>query len=207
MKALKKGDIVPLKYSKKARHRVICGLNWDPLEQGPGLLQKITAGQRNRDTYDLDLFCYMFDDDKDFADGVSGKPDETIDDSGNVYHSGDDTSGTGEELDDELVSVELRELPDYITHIVFVAEIQSDHSFADVLNPYIRVADGLTEQDLLIQDLRDGGDFTACVFARLFKNEGTWMLHYIGDYKYGFDIVDWIEDVKPYLSLEPGLAI
>jgi stress response protein SCP2 len=197
--SIQPGESTELQVTQQARHRFICGLNWDPIEEGPGIIQKLTAGEKNVVSYDLDLMCLMYNEEGEFVDGVTGKPDETIDESGMVYHSGDDTSGLGHEVDDEVVSVELKELPDYIHHIFFVAEIQSDHEFADVLNPYIRISDAITENDFLVLDLRKGTEHTACIFARVHRQDGKWILHNISEYRVGAYVEDWIEELKKYI--------
>ena len=197
---MQKGEINELRITKEARWRFTCGLNWDPIETAPGLGEALRARGRNVSSYDLDLMCLMYNEEGEFVDGVSGKPDETADQSGKVYHSGDDTTGHGDAFDDEQVSVELLDLPDYIHHIVFVAEIQSAHTFADVINPEIHIQDSMSSCDLLSQKLGDGGENTACVFARVFRREGTWMLHYIGDYLNGSEIEDWTIALQKYLD-------
>lgn len=180
------GETLPLHYTREARHRVLCGLNWDP---GDG------------ETYDLDLACVMYGADGEAVDGVSAKPDETMDSSGKVYHSGDDTGGEGDRTDDEAISVELKDLPDYIHHIVFVGEIQSAHTFGDIKNPSMRIADGKTNDDQLHTPLNapEGKSKTAFVFARLSRKDDDWTITNIGEFFNGEDIEDWIDYLKRYL--------
>lgn len=187
-----KGQTVPLAYTKEARHRIVCGLNWDP--------QDSTEAEYN--PFDLDLACVMYDAEKSPVDGVSAKADETIDSSGKVYHSGDDTSGEGNRTDDEAISVELRELPDYIHHIVFIAEIQSQHNFGKLHNPSMRIADGKSNENQLFGDLggREGRDKTAYIFARIGRGANGWELTYIDQYVNGDEVEDWIEYLKRYLG-------
>lgn len=200
---LQPGEHTELKITQQARHRVICGLRWDPMEQGPGIGERLKGiGGHNVKSYDLDLFCVMYNDDGEFVDGVSGEPAESADDSGKVYHSGDDTSGHGDN-DDEQISVELKDLPDYIHHIVFVAEIQSAHTFGDVVNPEIRIADGMTDDDILLVSLGRGADSerSACVFAHIYRQGEGWMLHHISDYLDVSDVGDWTKRLTGYISV------
>jgi len=179
-----KGETVPLFVTQQAKRRVICGLQWDSLND-------------KKYAFDLDLACILFDADKECVDGVSGKPDETIDQSGAVYHTGDDTTGAGEG-DDEQVSIELLNLPEEVQTVVFLVEIQSNHGFADIRNPIVRIADGMTDRSQLHVSL-EGGDNTACVFASISRRNDGWLLHYIGDYIKGGDIEDWVEKLQEYL--------
>ncbi len=197
-----KGETLPLHYTKEARHRIVCGLNWDPLESDVGRIEKLKNLGQNIESFDLDLACVMYDADKEVVDGVSAKPDETVDESGKVYHSGDDTSGEGDGVDDEAISVELKELPDYIHHIVFLAEIQSLHSFDDIINPSMRIADGKTDDEQLTSSLAtpEGAGKNAYVFARISREGGDWKLTCIEEFFDGHDIEDWIEHLKRYLA-------
>jgi tellurium resistance protein TerD len=200
---IQKGEHAELLVTQEARHRVTCGLSWDPMKTGPALGERLKGLQgHNIKSYDLDLICVMYDAEGTFVDGVSGKPDETIDDSGHVYHTGDDTSGVGDD-DDEQVSIELKDLPDYIHHIFFVAEIQCAHSFGDIINPEMRITDAMTHQDLIKEPLghSTGSGNSACVFMHLYRGDGQWMMHYIDDYMDISDVADWTEQLKSYISV------
>ena len=192
---MNKGDIVPLEYSREARHRVVCGLNWDARERRAGLMEKLRGVGHNVETHDLDLACVMYGADGEFLDGVSGRPDENADQSGKVYHSGDDTTGTGD-LDDEAISVELRDLPADIRHVIFVVEMQSKHTFADVDIPTVSIADGKTHK-VQFEAIMEGPR-TAFVFGRLVRQGEDWLFHYIGDYYDSADVVDWVDTLQQY---------
>jgi tellurium resistance protein TerZ len=203
MEPLTKGQHVPLKYTPEARHRILCGLSWDPLDINPSLGDRIrlqTKGH-NVDTFDLDLACVMYDAEGQAVDGVSGRPDEIVDLSGKVYHSGDDESGVGEN-DDEQISVELKDLPENIHHIVFVVEIQSAHTFDEVNSPEARIADGMNNENQLFARLNNPAsqNMTAYVFARIYRNKQRWMLHYIDEYLDGTKVGDWIKALQKYLA-------
>lgn len=192
---LAKGDIVPLQYSRTARQRILIGLNWDARENRAGLVEKVKGIGHNVETHDMDLACVLYGADGAFLDGVSGRPEETIDQSGHIYHSGDDTTGTGD-LDDESISVELLDMPTDVHHIVFVAEMQSKHTFDDVADPAIRLADGKTDQNQFIADL--SGPYTAFIFGRIFLHDGAWFFHYIGESMMGEDVADWVDTLQKY---------
>lgn len=201
---IQKGERAELQVTQKARHRITCGLSWDPMQTGPSIGERLKSiSGHNVKSYDLDLTCIMYDAEGEFVDGVSGKPDETIDDSGKVYHTGDDVSGVGKD-DDEQVSVELKDLPDYIHHIFFVVEIQSAHTFGDVINPEIRITDAMTNQDLIkapIGQSTEAHHSSACVFMHLYRENEQWMMHYIDDYMDVSDVADWTEKLKDYISV------
>lgn len=202
-----KGHIEPLKYSEVAKERVVIGLRWDPNLKAVKTNKVVRAVRggimgENDNAYDLDIACVMYDSYKEAIDGVSGRADETIDRSGHVYHSGDDMSGHGDH-DDEAISIELKEFPDDVEHIVFVVEIQSGHTFGEVNTPEVRIADAKTDEDqfFIPLDEQEGSDEnTAFVFARVFKQNNQWMIHYIGDYLIGEDVEDWIDTLDRYIG-------
>lgn len=201
-----KGHIEPLKYTEYAKNRIVVGLRWDPNEKAvitSGVVRAVREKMmgENDNAYDLDLACVMYDAYNEAIDGVSGRADETIDRSGHVYHSGDDMSGHGDH-DDEAISVELKDFPDDVHHIVFVVESQGGHTFGEINMPEVRIADAKTDEDqffISLDEQADGADKTAYVFARLFRKNGQWMIHYIGDYYIGEDIEDWIDTLDQYL--------
>ncbi|GEM_PF-298373 len=202
MRVPAKGQTVPLFYTKEARHRVMCAINWDPGVEEVSKLEKMKNREQNLISSDIDLACVMFSKDKEAVDGVSAKPDEAIDASGKVYHTGDDTTGEGDQLDDEAISVELRDLPDHIWHIVFLAEIQSRHTFKELRNPAMRFADGKTDTNQLTASLTadEGKDCGAYIFSRISRKGEGWSLTFIDDYLDGNKIEDWLEHLKRYLG-------
>lgn len=197
----KKGESVPLHYTKEARRRIVCGLNWDPLSEDPSHEERLKAAGIDTSGFDLDLACVAFSKDKEAVDGVSAQPEENVDESGKIYHSGDDTSGEGDRVDDEAISVELKDLPDYIHHIVFMAEIQSSHHFEDILNPSMRIADGKTNQTQLKTKMNcdAGRDKNGHVFACITRRGDDWMLTNINEYFVSGEVEDIIAYLKRYL--------
>lgn len=207
-----KGATGPLQYSKQGRQRVTVGISWDTPEIMPerpeAFVSAMDEGTSDYDTnldvtvgfvqeiYDLDLVCLIFDEEKDLIDAVSPSPQENVDLSGAIYHSGDDTAGVSAG-DDEQISVELATLPDHIHHMVFLAIIQSGHTFGQVLNAECRVADGKTDSNSLLfsmgQNDREGNDCTACMMVSLHRGEeeGEWHIKHIAEYKVDKEIEDW----------------
>ncbi len=189
---LSKGEQAPLLVTKTARHRMLCGLNWNPINDGA-------------ENADLDLMCALYTGGNEFIDAISGTPNESRDETGHVYHSGDNTSGEGSSYDDEQISVELRDMPDEIRQIIFFAEIQSAHTFENINAPALRIADAASNDDLFQVNLdqAEGADKTAYVFARVFCHDNNWIVQYIGEYINGAEIEDWIDTLEQFLPVEP----
>lgn len=203
---IQKGASEPLEYTKKARHRITCGLSWDIKVRNRGFLEKlVTLSTKKQEvkTYDLDLACVMYDGNGAFVDGVSSRPDEAIDMSGAVYHSGDDDTGRGGR-DDEQISVELVNLPENIHNVVFIVEVQSKgRNLGTVGTAEIRVADGMNDKDqfaLLMGATPESADKTACVPLRIYRKGGEWMIQHISAYYNSAEVADWIEEAKKFIA-------
>lgn len=207
-----KGDRVPLNISESGKRRVHIGIGWDVREETERK-RKLFSGstsasasdntyvQMNVEQYDMDLIALIFDENGTLVDAVSPEMDEEMDQSGHIYHSGDNDTGRGD-FDDEIISVELLGLPDYINHIVFLVIAQSGHTFGRILGAEARIADGKTDENRLKIKLgQDGGEnSTACIFAQIHKRGEEWLLHNISEYRMDKDIEDWAAEIAPYIQ-------
>lgn len=194
MPALEKGQHGPLNVTKQARHRIFAGLGWDPKEKA-SLMEKAKALVGGPKTWhDLDLSCYMYDSNKALVDSVTAKADKHIDQTGNIYHSGDNVAGLGEG-DDEQISVELIHLPENIHHIVFTVTIKTGHTFSDINSPEIRLADGYSGHEFLSLPLSvpEGRDKSGFIFAHIYRSEDSdgWALHNISQFLDADDMQKW----------------
>lgn len=202
MARIAKGDTVPLNVTQQARHRVFVGLGWDPNEN-VGLADKVQEklGLKHNH-HDLDLSCYIYGADKRYISHVSTESGRETDQTGKIYHSGDNVEGVGDG-DDEQISVELKDLDEAIQAIVFKASIKSGHSFSEVTEPEIRLVDGYSDHNFLhvALDHTEGNDKSAFVFVSLIKNvEGVWTVKHISEF---VDIPadgKWSDILKAYIS-------
>ncbi len=201
MPKLSKGQITPLNVTQESRHRIFVGLGWNPNEK-TGLLEQAKALVKGTETHhDLDLSAYMFDINQRYIGHVSAEPNRHIDQTGRIYHSGDNVEGIGDG-DDEQISVELKDLDPVIHHIVFKASIKSGHTFGQVNAPEIRIVDAYSDYTIFEHDLRcaEAADQSAYVFVQIFrKAEGGWNLHFIDAYPPAPSDGEWIETLKPHL--------
>ncbi|MBM9467807.1 TerD family protein [Nakamurella leprariae] len=103
---------------------------------------------------------------------------------GSIQHQGDNLTGEGDG-DDEVVIVELAQVPAEVSAIVFPVSIhdadQRYQSFGQVRNAYIRVVDVATGEELARYDLtEDASTETAMVFGELYRNGAEWKFRAIG---------------------------
>ncbi len=184
----KKGETVPLFVTQQARHRINCGISWDLREGGAD------------NQIDVDLTAIMYDSEFDYMDDVSSTADRAIDQSGAVYHSGDAVTGASAG-DDEVISVELLKLPHYVSHIVFVMDMKTDHNLSDIRNPTIRISDSLTDATQLgVKVDQSQPNHNAYIFAHLARGEDGWHLHYIGKTVDTGELNDWSEAIVPLIK-------
>ncbi len=224
-----KGEHALLQYTQQARHRVNFSIRWDAAEEeivrpemfkiskqddedhNDKLLKEMAESNpytedlnvemgKITETFDIDLVCLIFNADGEIVDAVSPIAEEEIDRSGKIYHSGDEQHGVSTH-DDEIISVELKDLPDYIHHMVFLATAQSGHDFAQVINPEARVSDAMTDNDIMLVNMGGGeaAGKTGFIFSHLYRGEEGWMLHNISEFRVDAQIEDWTAEVTPYL--------
>lgn len=190
----------PLLHTMKARQRVIAAISWDVRAKKVTIVDKLVGKNQQ---HDLDLSCFVYDPDGTYIDFVGPMAQDSMDQSGVIYHSGDDATGAGGG-DDEMISCELAGVPDDVAQIIFVAEIRSNHVFADVDEPSFRLVDGMTDKSLFTLEMAKGkaGDKKACVIAKIFRGESPtgWLLQTIEDYPDVDNVPDWGSYLTRHLS-------
>lgn len=191
---------IPLLHTKKARERIIVAIRWDVRSGKTTMMDRVRGTAQQ---HDLDISCFVYNIAGDYVDFVGSMAQDSMDQTGCIYHSGDDATGEGGG-DDEFISCELAGLPDSTAHLIFVTEIRSAHVFADIEAPAMRIADGMTDKNLLEGPLaaKKGKDRSACVMARVFRDPTSptgWSLQPIDDYPDLADIQDWGSWLTRYL--------
>ncbi|MEM9470227.1 MAG: TerD family protein [Pseudomonadota bacterium] len=191
------GQSAPLNHSKSSNERIIVGLSWDAREDKVSAVSHVIAKDGQ---HDLDINCFVYDQNSNFIDFIGAQAHETIDESGKIYHSGDNMCGSGDG-DDETITVELANLPDHYKSLVFLVEVNGKHNFGEVLNPEARLVDSMSNKELLHASLSEdtAKDRNALVFIAITKDSESpsgWTLHNINDYP----DISKIEDWGPYLS-------
>ncbi len=190
-----------LMFTVKARHRIVVAISWDDrIASKERFLEKVRGGA---DQHDLDISCFVFDAQGNYIDFVGPMAQDSMDQSGAIYHSGDDATGEGDG-DDEFISCELAGVPKDVDSLVFVTEIRSGHVFGDVDAPSLRIADGMTNNNLveLLMAEKAGKNREACVMARVFRHSGSptgWKVHIIDEYPDLADVTDWGSYLTRYL--------
>ena len=204
MASLEKSQHAPLNVTREARHRVFVGLGWDPHEKASLMDQARALVGGKKTWHDLDLSCYMYDKNKVLIDTVTAKDGQHIDQSGNIYHSGDNIGGVGDG-DDEQISVELKDLDPKICHIVFTVIIKSGHVFQDISAPASRLADGYSEYEFLNMSLHasEGREKSGFVFVHLYRSHdepNAWFVHHVGEFLDAVPMQEWPALMAVYMK-------
>ncbi len=181
---LKKNDILNLTKKEPGLKKVVLGAGWDI--------------SLNGSTFDLDISAFLL--------GQNGKVNNVNEDviyfnnmnSQGIKLCGDNRTGVGEG-DDERIEIDLRQIKESVSKIIFVVTIfearEKRQTFGMIDNSYIRLLDEKNgEKEICRFNLKENGSTaTAVVFAELFKENNEWHFKALGDGK--------IADLNGILSL------
>jgi len=185
---LSKGEKISLEKAGAAGlSRVALGLSWGMREEKGFLRTK-------KIEVDLDASCLLFSG-RELVDVVWFK--QLTSNCGAVRHSGDDRSGgAAANSDNEVIEVDLVQLPKEVNTLIFTVNSFLNDSFKGIPNASCRLLDGegrpLARFDLSL----DGGDHTGMVMAKLYRENGAWHMQAIGDKGYGRTF----QDMMPLIS-------
>lgn len=201
MSTIEKGSHKPLNVTQESHHRVFVGLGWDPKDDG-GLIEAITDKISGKALHhDLDLACYIYDANNNLINIVSAEVEHGADETGRIYHSGDNVEGIGDG-DDEQISVELKDIDPDICNIVFIATIKSGHSFSEIDAPEIRLVDGYSNREFIVAPLicKESEEKSGYVFLRLYPQNEAWTIHSIGEFFNVKDAGNLSEFLKDFID-------
>ena len=171
---LQKGQKISLeKEAGGALASVVMGLGWDVAKK-KGLFG---FGGSNQ-SIDLDASCFMFDDNNQPVDLVYFGHLSSND--GSIQHSGDNRTGEGDG-DDEQIAVNLARVPAHIKSLVFTVNNYTGQDFSQVENAYCRLVDGQSGKEIARYDLSAQGKHNAQIMAKLYRHNGEWKMHAIGE--------------------------
>jgi tellurium resistance protein TerZ len=171
--------------------KVIMGLGWDPVKK------KGFLGFGSKSTpIDLDASCAMFDENKDVLDVIWFSQLKSKD--GSIVHTGDNLTGEGEG-DDEQIIVNLPKVPERAKYLVFTVNSFRGQTFNEVENAYCRIVDDSNQKELARYTLSGGGAHTAMIMAKLYRHQGEWKMHALGEPANGRVIEDLMPTMKATL--------
>jgi tellurium resistance protein TerZ len=180
--SLQKGQKISLnKEAGGELSKVIMGLGWDAKKSGGGLLKGMFGGGSGG-SIDLDASCVLFDEQKKIVDTVWFRQLKSKD--GSVVHTGDNRTGAGDG-DDEQIIVDLNKVPANVKSLVFTVNSFTNQSFDQVENAYCRLVDSSSNKEIARYTLSAQGSHTAQIMAKVYRHEGEWKMHAIGENGHG----------------------
>jgi len=174
-----------------ALSQVVMGLGWDAIKTG-GLFG---FGARTV-AVDLDASCLMFDESGRPVDVVWFRQLQSRD--GSILHTGDNRSGAGEG-DDEQIRVDLARVPSQVASLVFTVNSFTGQSFMQVENAYCRLLDASGGKELARFNLSVQGPHSAQIMAKVYRHNGEWKMHAIGENGHGRTFDDLLPQIAAQL--------
>lgn len=178
---LTKGQKISLEKSGGGKLTQFCvGANWGAIDK------KGFFGGMKKEAVDLDLSVGMYSKDKVGLDCVYfGKLK-----SPGISHSGDDRVGDtdGDDgLDNEVISVDLSQIPNDVEQIVFVLNSFEGHDFATIPFASIRLYEGSPDRVNSVfatfdiaSDAKFSG-YVSMILGKLYLRNGEWKFSAIGE--------------------------
>ena len=189
---LQKGQKISLdKEAGGTLSRIVMGLGWDAIKKG-GLFG---FGARS-ESVDLDASCLMFDESGKTVDAVWFRQLKSKD--GSIVHTGDNRTGAGDG-DDEQIMVDLSRVPGHVKSLVFTVNSFTGQNFSQVQNAYCRILNAADQKEVARYDLSVQGAHTAQIMAKLYRHNGEWKMHAIGENGSGRTFDDLMPMITPHL--------
>ncbi|CAH0158955.1 General stress protein 16U [Massilia sp. Bi118] len=190
---LQKGQKISLeKEAGGALSRVTMGLGWD-VAKSKGFFG---FGGGQGQPVDLDASVVLFDESNRPVDVVWFRQLKSKD--GSIVHTGDNRTGAGDG-DDEQIVVDLRSVPPQVKSLVFTVNSFTGQNFSTVENAFCRIFDTGSSKEIARYDLSVQGSHTAQIMAKLYRHNGEWKMHAIGENGSGRTFDDLMPLITPHL--------
>ncbi len=188
---LQKGQKISLeKEAGGALSSIVMGLGWDAVQK-KGLFGLGGGGH-----IDLDASCLLFDENKQLLDQVWFRQLKSRD--GSIVHTGDNLTGEGEG-DDEQIIVKLNQVPEAVKSLVFTVNSFTGQDFSKVANAFCRLINQANNQEIARYNLSVQGSHTAQIMAKVYRHNGEWKMHAIGENGTGKTFQDLLPQILPHL--------
>lgn len=190
---LVKGQKISLeKQGGGSLNRVFLGVGWD-VAKASGLFGMFGGNG----TIDLDASCVMFDEGQQVVDTVWFRQLRSKD--GSVHHSGDNLTGDGDG-DDEVINVDLSRVPAHVKTLVFTVNSFTGQTFDKVANAFCRLVDASSNHEVAKLNLSEvKGSHTAVIMAKVYRHNGEWKMHAIGENAAGQTFRELLPRIIPHL--------
>jgi len=189
---LSKGQKISLdKEAGGALSKITMGLGWDAVKS-----KGFFGFGAKTEAIDLDASCVLFDEANRPVDTVWFRQLKSRD--GSIVHTGDNRTGAGDG-DDEQINVELNAVPAGVKSLVFTVNSFTGQNFSQVENAYCRIVNAVNGQEVARFNLSVQGAHTAQIMAKLYRHNGEWKMHAIGENGSGRTFDDLMPLITPHL--------
>lgn len=193
---LQKGQKISLsKESGGSLSKVVMGLGWDAKKTGGGLIKGMFGGGGG-DSIDLDASCVLFDEQNKVVDTVWFRQLKSRD--GSIVHTGDNRTGDGDG-DDEQIIVALDKVPAHVKALVFTVSSFTGQTFNAIENAFCRLVDSSNNKEVARYTLSAQGSHTAQIMAKVYRHNGEWKMHAIGENGNGRTIESLLPQITIHL--------
>ena len=190
---LQKGQKISLdKEAGGALSRVVMGLGWDAIKK-----KGLFGFGAKSESVDLDASCLLFDENGRAVDAVWFRQLKSQD--GSIVHTGDNRTGAGDG-DDEQIIVDLSRVPPQVKSLVFTVNSFTGQNFSQVENAYCRIVNAADQKEVARYDLSVQGAHTAQIMAKLYRHNGEWKMHAIGENGSGRTFDELMPKITPHLN-------
>jgi len=180
--SLEKGQKISLeKEAGGTLTKVVMGLGWDAkknTQEKKGFFSKLLSSNDEPEAIDLDASCVLFDENRNMLDTVWFRQLKSKD--GSIVHTGDNRTGDGEG-DDEQIIVDLPRVPAGVKTLVFVVNSFTGENFSQIDNAFCRVVNQANDREIARYNLSCQGTHTAMVIAKIYRHNGEWKMHALGE--------------------------
>ena len=190
--SLSKGQKISLeKEAGGSLNKVVMGLGWDAVKS-KGFL----GFGRSAPEIDLDASCLLFGEQGELVDTVWFRQLRSQD--GSITHTGDNRTGAGDG-DDEQIVVELARVPANVKSLVFTVNSFTGQNFSQIDNATCRMVNAANGQEIARFNLTLSGSHTAQIMAKVYRHNGEWKMHAIGETGNGRTFGELLPQITPHL--------
>lgn len=197
---LQKGQRISLeKEAGRSLDQIYMGLGWSMKRVASKGFLGFGGGGTREVEVDLDASCLLFDGSGELVDQIWFR--QLRSQCGSVTHSGDDRVGGGSaDMENERITVFLKQVPETIKTLVFTVNSFTGESFEGIPNAFCRIVDATDQTEIARFNLSlEGGSYTGLVMTKLYRHGGEWKVQAIGEHGQGRTFMDLIPAIKPYL--------
>ncbi|MBY0574814.1 MAG: TerD family protein [Undibacterium sp.] len=190
--SLSKGQKISLdKEAGTGLTKIIMGLGWDAVKT-KGFLGFGGKAQE----IDLDASCLLFNEQGALVDTVWFRQLRSLD--GSIVHTGDNRTGDGDG-DDEQIIVDLSRIPANVKSMVFTVNSFTGQNFSQIENATCRIVNAANNQEVARFNLSTLGNHTAQIMCKVYRHNGEWKMHAIGEIASGRTFNDLLPMITPHL--------